>query len=75
MKVRIAVAVDENGAWGAWGWDDGGEEKEGESGIQQGAIGSLPSDGPHPLRHHVVWVTADVPLPAAVAVEGEVEDE
>ena len=66
VRVRIAVAVGSGGDWCAHGADGESDRRLAndarcmlEPGQQAGA--------------HVRWVEADVPLPEAVAVEGEVK--
>ena len=68
-RVRIAVCIDEDGAWNAAGWRDaidGDVSTEALDGFE-----GLSDGGPH----HTVWVTAEVPLPELpdIEVEGKVE--
>lgn len=60
VRVRIAVAVDAEGKWAASGWKDGGDKCK----------DFIADDLGDPYR--IVWVEADVPLPAETTVKGEV---
>ena len=62
-RVRIAVVVDPDGAWGAAGAAGATDEQ-----ALAWAIDSRDTDTP---PGQVVWVEAEVPVPAPVTVEGE----
>lgn len=62
VRVRIAVAVGEDGFWSARGWMTGEvEAKE--------AVDRL-VDAPH----SIFWVEADLPIPQTETVEGTVSE-
>jgi hypothetical protein len=72
IRVRIAVRVEPDGEWDSRGWGyPGGAEKDYmlTDGLDEGALDA---------RYPVIWVEADVPvpaeLPAGCTVEGEVQD-
>ena len=69
VKVCIAVAVDEDGTWGAYAWG----HADWSLGTQSGAVAeaAIETAAPNGERCHVVWVHANVPLPPA-PVQGEV---
>jgi hypothetical protein len=66
IPVRIAVAVDRNGFWSAVGSCAYESTEE----TAQAALDYLPQESTPP--RHVVWVSADVPLPVAEVVQGVV---
>lgn len=65
-RVRIAVAMRENGAWSAYGWEtwDGVKPSDTEAAgwAQEGVDAECP----------VHFIEADVPVPEAKTIEGEV---
>ncbi len=66
VKVRIAVAVDDRGDWYAVGWKDAlSDDMEGD------ALGQL-MDGS--TYKQLYWITAELPIPEPVKVEGTVEE-
>lgn len=67
VKVRVAVAVDENGDWYAVGWPD-----EGDSMIH--VSNEMERIGRENIRRY--WLTAELELPdpAAAEVEANVEE-
>jgi len=66
ILIRIAVAVDENGLWSA----AGNCAYESDEDAIEAAVDYLPEEAsPH---RHVVWVEANVPLPAEQTVKGNV---
>ncbi len=64
IPVRIAVAVDRNGFWSAVGH----YSYESSAEATQAALDYLPEESQTP--RHVVWVTAEVPLPTTEGVQG-----
>jgi len=68
VKVRIAVAVDPEGAWSAIGWRgcryDSVRDVLGESSML---------DALDPGEQYC-WVTAEVPVPAVLDIAGVVEE-
>lgn len=58
VKVRIAVALDDDGDWFAWGGPDDDSEAEVRAQMPDGS--------------KVYWVTAKIQMPGA-DIEGEVE--
>ena len=66
IPVRIAVAVDMDGNWSA----AGNCAYESSDDAMRAAFDYLPVES-SPVRH-VVWVEAEVPLPARESVEGVV---
>ena len=74
VRVRIAVCVDQDGFWAASGGrtpanytpEDSDEE---DRGLAEDALLGRRDGAPR----GIVWVEADVPLPAEQTVEGEVQ--
>lgn len=68
VRVRIAVAVDADGAWNASGWSSKNKTYDAD------AMGcAIENVGEGEARY---WLEADVPLPAgATAIEAEVKPE
>jgi len=68
VRVRIAVAVNSQGAWNSngWGWAD---KQRPDADLVAGAFDGLPEDE---AREHVVFVEADVPVPEPKTIEGTV---
>lgn len=67
VRVRIAVAVDEHGAWASCGWLRGGDAR-----LTRHALDDLLNVQEQGAEsRHVVFVEADVPLPTPVVVEGK----
>ncbi len=64
VKVRIAVAVDNDGDWYAVGWLDA-EEGGSAKGYAEDELAKKAA--------HYFWVTAELPIPEPVEVEGTVE--
>ena len=62
IRVRIAVGIDRDGEWEAYGTNDRTDAQT----LQNAGFDSWAST--------VVWVEADVPLPEPVTVEGTVDD-
>lgn len=62
VRVRIAVAVQPDGYWHAYG-----DSKAGDNDNRHWAGYALP-------RAAIHWVEADVPLPSEATVEGEVRE-
>ena len=70
VRVRIAVAVDEEGLWVC----EGGSLFHGDE-AANGLKNLLPGDYPRRQAARLTWVEADVPLPEPPAtVEGEAQD-
>ena len=65
IRVRIAVAVTEKGEE----WDAAGYHNCTDAELVDLVRENIDVRNPH----HIVWVTADVPLPTQQTVEGEVE--
>jgi hypothetical protein len=63
VKVRIAVAVDHNGGWSAYGGSGMSDEESMEEAVFN--VGYIPTQ---------FFVTAELPVPEQVEVEGEVEE-
>lgn len=63
IKVKIALEVNPDGEWHAYGWHDAADWDEAMDGLE-------PLQGHHTQR---LYVTADVPVPAAepATVTGE----
>jgi hypothetical protein len=72
VRVRVAVVVEEDGSWGASGWDrrEAMTQSGHDSGIIQEARSSLIGST---QRQQVVFLEADLPLPTAPTVEAEVK--
>jgi hypothetical protein len=83
VRVRIAVAVDEKGRWACSGWNepalvalrsnpkDAAKQDESD---RENAVDELDAHFGDGLgTHHVVFVEADVPIPEAQVVQGEVK--
>lgn len=79
VTVRIAVMVDECGDYGAIGaspasyrsLEDDARDTEGAALVTyRDAVGEKAA-----RRKHVVWVTASVPLPQSVEVQGTTEEQ
>lgn len=68
VRVRIAVAVDEDGNWNTYGWG----ASDGELGSTVSAQREMAEDGLPGINkaHHTVWVEAVVPLPLPT-IEGK----
>lgn len=64
VEVRIAVAVDEYGVWGASGWAGATDEYALED-----AVGDVDKRA----VRSVTWITATLPVPVAQEVKGRVE--
>lgn len=67
VRVRIAVAVDEEGRWNAAGW----RSTNSDSLMQDIAVEGMDSDSIIALH----WIEANIPLPIAEVIEGEVTHE
>lgn len=69
MRIRIPVIVAKNGKWNAGGYGRPGDElmKEAPDWLWDGMADDVPD-----CDCHVVFVTADVPLPEPREVAGEV---
>lgn len=65
MKIQIAVAINENGDWCAFGSSDICDED-----CRQEAMDNVPADGR--MIMNVCYVEADVPLPKVEIIEGKV---
>lgn len=61
VRVRIAVAVQQDGRWHAAGWREATDFVKSE--IAQEPLGDCV----------VHWIEADVPLPSEATIEGEVQ--
>lgn len=61
VRVRVGVAVDRHGLWVA-----AGEHRTHDEDIVRNQLLAGPGDS-------ISWITADVPLPRVVEVEGKVE--
>ncbi len=68
-RVRIAVAVNEDGKWCAMGWGGGMIGKQTDAELTSHALEGLDNDA---TSEHVVFIEADVPIPESVTVEGKV---
>lgn len=68
VRVRIAVKMTANGAWGCAGVYGG--DDEGAASF----AGDMLETEPHEVAEHAVFVEADVPLPEPLTVEGQVTD-
>ena len=67
VRVRIAVAVNGNGAWSAEGWCDGPDA------IVADRVREMMTDCERMDSETVVrWVEADVPLPTVASIPGTV---
>lgn len=75
VRVRVAVVVDGGGQWGAHGW--GLAVVGRESGYDKHAMKAAEDELDPPLDdlRSVVFLEADIPLPSAPTVEGEVAGE
>jgi hypothetical protein len=69
IKVRIAVAINEEGAWCSCGW----ARADGDERITGLALEGL--DSKDPMGERVVFVEAEVPMPEKVdrTIQGEVK--
>lgn len=67
VKVKIAVAVDPHGNWNAVGWNEAA--KNNPNLPMDLAISSVEEGEAH------YWITAELPIPAAREIEGNVEEE
>jgi hypothetical protein len=65
VSVRIAVAIDTEGQWSAYGSEDCPDSHAVDT-----AIECMPEGD---ARYHIVWVTAEVPLPPTIEVKGEID--
>lgn len=63
VHVRVAVAVDTEGAWNACGWSEGNDEQA--SSIARDTVGQ---------GEACYFLTADLPVPASRDVEARVEN-
>ena len=68
VRVRIAVAVDIDGNWNSEGWS-GRHPHD----LKEQALEELAHQTDTNIPTALYWVTADLPIPQAVEVEGEVE--
>jgi len=65
VKVRVAVMVDAQGYWEAFGWQHDADKE---------VIKSFNADMDHAIaRYNLVWLTATIPLPTATEVAATVE--
>lgn len=62
VKIRVAVAVDPQGDWHAVGWKDAHDP-------MSSAVETI---APGEARY---WLTAELPIPEAVEVQAEIEDD
>lgn len=70
MKVRIAVAIDDQGNYSCAGW----ATDDCDSILVDSALENLHlQDNPDGIPEHVVIVEAEVPLPKRLVVEGTIE--
>ncbi len=67
-RVRIAVVMAADGEWSCARVHDG--DDEGAAGF----AGEMLETDPREVAEHAVYVEADVPLPEATTVEGQVTD-
>lgn len=65
VRIRIAVAVDQQGHWNASGWS--GEYSPAKDAAIDSALEYCGSGAV------LYWVEADLPIPEAVVVQGEVK--
>jgi hypothetical protein len=68
VRVRIPVAVTATGDWYAHGYNDESDDEKRDEAIRIG------SDYLATAPFHIVWIEADVPLPADIVVEGQVRE-
>ena len=69
VRVRIAVAVGDDGVWNSCGW---GGPNDTQKDVELIGIALEPMESGIVNVH---WVEADVPVPASVVVEGNVSAE
>lgn len=71
VRVRIAVAVNECGDYKA----EGGNRETGLGGIPRWDVAcSLAVSAGGAIPTHIAWVEADIPIPEAPTVPGEVKE-
>ena len=70
-KVRIALVIDDKGQWGAAGWNlaGGNPNPYNERMLEQAYDNAEEPSRPH-AEH---WIVAEVPVPEATEIAGEVE--
>ncbi len=68
VKVRIAVVTTADGLWNPAGWLNGTDK-----GMGHAALGGMPACVTSGVQTQLSFVEAEVPLPVALTVEGEVE--
>ena len=66
VRVRIAVAVNEQGKWNAFGYSSSSDENS-----KQLAFECLDGEGVESLY----WIEADLPIPSPTIIEGTVTDQ
>lgn len=64
-RIRIAIAIDENGKWNSCGWDSTAADHEKE-------MQSIALDGELNGAVAQYWIEVDVPLPEIQTLQGEV---
>lgn len=67
VKVRIAVAVDEHGDWNAVGWKSLHDSLTESARMEEEAKWGLSE-----AKVFMGWVTAELPIPEPIEVEGSV---
>lgn len=70
MKIRIAVAVANDGSWYASSWGNAAEHNTVNEYLADGLPEHVKDGG-----YHVVYVEADVPLPSNAVVPGTVVED
>lgn len=75
VRVRIAVAVDQSGNWSAYGANDEPERAMKMTASDSRSVHDVVADFGNETVEAFHWVEANIPLPIAAVIEGEVSPE